>query len=231
MSDNNDGQEGQNGSSEAKRRFPAPRPRGATLTNMPAIKEEIAADEPRRPSSSSQSAPRPAAPRPRPSASQQSTQPQGRPQARPHSAQRPAGSAPRQGGQPLVRPTPKAKVRKARLLISKVDPWSVLKMSFLLSVALGIMLVVCAVTLWSMMDLTGIFERVNDLARQILGDDGPGGSFQIEEMVTVGQIASFATIIAVVNVVLLTVISMLAAVLYNLSASLVGGIGLTLTDD
>ena len=48
---------------------------------------------------------------------------------------------------------------------------------------------------------------------------------------TVGQVASFATIIAVVNVVLLTVLSMLAAVLYNLSASLVGGIGVTLTDD
>ena len=34
-----------------------------------------------------------------------------------------------------------------------------------------------------------------------------------------------------INVVLLTVLSMLGAVLYNLSASLVGGIGVTLTDD
>lgn len=221
MSDSNDAQEGLTGSSEAKRRFPAPRPRGATLTNMPAIKEEIATEPPRSSAASSQTAPRPAAPRPRPSTGQQP--------ARPQSGPRPAGGG--RSGQPLVRPTPKAKVRKARLLISKVDPWSVLKMSFLLSVALGIMLVVCAVTLWSMMDLTGIFDRVNDLARQILGTDGPGGAFQIEEMVTVGQIASFATIIAVVNVVLLTVLSMLAAVLYNLSASLVGGIGVTLTDD
>ena len=221
MSDTNDAQEGPAGSSEAKRRFPAPRPRGATLTNMPAIKEEIATEPPRSSAASSQAAPRPAAPRPRPSAGQQP--------ARPQAGPRPAAGA--RAGQPLVRPTPKAKVRKARLLVSKVDPWSVLKMSFLLSVALGIMLVVCAVTLWSMMDLTGIFDRVNDLARQILGTDGPGGAFQIEEMVTVGQIASFATIIAVVNVVLLTVLSMLAAVLYNLSASLVGGIGVTLTDD
>ena len=45
------------------------------------------------------------------------------------------------------------------------------------------------------------------------------------------QIASFATIIAVVNVVLLTVLSTLSAVLYNLSSALVGGIGVTLTDD
>lgn len=121
-------------------------------------------------------------------------------------------------------------MRKARLLVSKVDPWSVLKMSFLLSVALGIMTVVCAVTLWSAMDITGIFDRVNDLAVQILGTEGAAG-FAVEELVTVGQIASFATIIAVVNVVLLTVLSTLSAVLYNLSSALVGGIGVTLTDD
>lgn len=216
MSESNDGQTSQTGASEAKRRFPAPRPRGATLTNMPAIKEEIAPA----PQNAGAPGPRPSAPRPRPS--------QGRPVARPQPAARPATG---RQAQPLVRPTPKAKVRKARLLVSKVDPWSVLKMSFLLSVALGIMLVVCAVTLWSMMDLTGVFDRVNDLAGQILGGNGDAGGFQLQELVTVGQIASFATIIAVVNVVLLTVLSMLAAVLYNLSASLVGGIGVTLTDD
>ncbi|GAA4834686.1 hypothetical protein GCM10023354_12930 [Garicola koreensis] len=130
-----------------------------------------------------------------------------------------------------MRPTPKAKVRKARLLVSKVDSWSVLKMSFLLSVALGIMTVVAAVTLWSAMDITGIFDRVNDLAVQVLGSEGAGDGFAVEELVTVGQIASFATIIAVVNVVLLTVLSTLASVLYNLSSALVGGIGVTLTDD
>jgi hypothetical protein len=216
VSEINDGRTSQNGASEAKRRFPAPRPRGATMTNMPAIKEEIAPA----PQTARSAVPKPTAPRPRPH--------QGRPTARPQPGGRPATS---RQAQPLVRPTPKAKVRKARLLVSKVDPWSVLKMSFLLSVALGIMLVVCAVTLWSMMDLTGVFDRVNDLAGQVLGGNGDAGGFQLQELVTVGQVASFATIIAVVNVVLLTVLSMLAAVLYNLSASLVGGIGVTLTDD
>nr|WP_243728881.1 DUF3566 domain-containing protein [Nesterenkonia sphaerica] len=215
MSESKDGRSGQTGAAEAKRRFPAPRPRGATMTNMPAIKEEIATA----PQSAGHSTPKPAAPRPRP---------QGKPTARPQPGPRPGSG---RQAQPLVRPTPKAKVRKARLLVSKVDPWSVLKMSFLLSVALGIMLVVCAVTLWSMMDLTGVFDRVNDLAGQILGGNAEAGGFQLQELVTVGQVASFATIIAVVNVVLLTVLSMLAAVLYNLSASLVGGVGVTLTDD
>ncbi|MBV1781188.1 DUF3566 domain-containing protein [Paeniglutamicibacter sp. ABSL32-1] len=157
---------------------------------------------------------------------------------RPAAAQRPAGTprpgAPRPAGaaqgrpQQLVRPAPKAKVRKARLLISKVDPWSVLKMAFLLSVALGIVTVVASVVLWSVLDLTGIFESINGLLREIIGSET---GFDLMEIASLGQVASFATIIAVVNVVLLTALSMLSAVLYNLSSTLVGGIGVTLTDD
>lgn len=151
------------------------------------------------------------------------SRPTGNGPARP---QRPAQRPSQQG---LVRPAPKAKVRKARLLVSKVDPWSVLKMAFLLSVALGIVTVVGAVVLWTVMDLTGIFDQVNDLLAQVLGSEG--GSFTVQQLISLGQVASFATIIAVVNVVLLTALSMLAAVLYNISSTLVGGIGVTLTDD
>lgn len=218
MSESNGDRGSQPGSSQGKGRFPAPRPRASEPTEtISATSATTTVPRPRPSAPSSGGAQRPAGP-PAPQ-----SRPAGRPQPRPG-----------QGGRPpaqLVRPTPKAKVRKARLLVSKVDPWSVLKMSFLLSVALGIMTVVCAVTLWSAMDLTGIFDRVNDLASQVLGAEGGGAAFAVEELVTVGQVASFATIIAVINVVLLTVLSMLSAVLYNLSASLVGGIGVTLTDD
>ena len=120
--------------------------------------------------------PRPAGQRPS-SSRPAGTSPRGPQQrtagARP--AQGPAGQRPGGGKAPqkgLVRPAPKAKVRKARLLVSKIDPWSVLKMAFLLSVALGIVTVVGAVVLWTTMDLTGIFDRVNDLMAQVLGSEG-----------------------------------------------------------
>lgn len=172
-----------------------------------------------------------------------------RPQQRP-AAQRPAvpGQRPAQGRPPagqasqrsaqgrsaqaqpgLVKPAPKAKVRRARLLVSKVDPWSVLKMAFLLSVALGIVTVVAAIVLWTVLDLTGIFDQVDSLLGTLAGSEG--GGFELKKVASLGQVASFATIIAVVNVVLLTALSMLSAVLYNISATLVGGIGVTLTDD
>ena len=160
-----------------------------------------------------------------------------RPQVQPGQGQRPAegqrpasaGQRPAQGGPGLVKPAPKAKVRRARLLVSKVDPWSVLKMSFLLSVALGIVTVVAAIVLWTVLDLTGIFDQVDSLLGTLAGSEG--GGFELKKVASLGQVASFATIIAVVNVVLLTALSMLSAVLYNISATLVGGIGVTLTDD
>jgi len=129
----------------------------------------------------------------------------------------------------LVKPAPKAKVRRARLQVSRVDPWSVLKMAFLLSVALGIITVVAAIVLWTVLDLTGLFGQINTLMNDIQGSEG--GAFDVKKFASLGQVASFAMIIAVVNVVLLTALSMLSAVLYNISATLVGGIGVTLTDD
>ncbi|NKX50956.1 hypothetical protein HER39_10345 [Arthrobacter deserti] len=155
--------------------------------------------------------------------------------ARNGSAQRPAAAQPGPAQRPaagnggLVRPAPKAKARRARLLVSKIDPWSVLKMAFLLSVALGIVAVVASIVLWTTLDITGIFNRVNDLLTEIAGSEG--GGFDLRSYASLGQVASFATIIAVANVVLLTALSMLCAVLYNISATLVGGIGVTLTDD
>jgi hypothetical protein len=168
---------------------------------------------------------RPAQPGQRPFQGQQGQQGQ-----RPAPAgQRPAQGAQGQGTPGLVKPAPKAKVRRARLLISKVDPWSVLKMAFLLSVALGIVTVVAAIVLWTVLDLTGIFDQVDSLLGTLAGSES--GGFELKKVASLGQVASFATIIAVVNVVLLTALSMLSAVLYNISATLVGGIGVTLTDD
>ncbi|MFJ3957321.1 DUF3566 domain-containing protein [Arthrobacter sp. NPDC090010] len=165
-----------------------------------------------------------AAPASRPTSPKVSAAPQ--PQAR--TAQAPAGQKPAAAAG-LVKPAPKAKVRRAKLMISKVDPWSVLKMSFLLSVALGIVTVVAALVLWTVLDLTGIFNQVNKLVGDVAGSES--GGFDLRKVASLGQVVSFSTIIAVVNVVLLTAISTLSAVLYNLAATLVGGVGVTLTDD
>ena len=128
----------------------------------------------------------------------------------------------------LVRPAPRAKVRRARLVVSKVDSWSVLKLAFLLSVALGIITVVASLVLWVVLSLTGLFDGINEMLAML---GGSAGETNIKEFLSVGNVALFATVISVANVILLTVLSVLAALLYNIAAALIGGIGVTLTDD
>jgi hypothetical protein len=114
-----------------------------------------------------------------------------------------------------------------RLTVSRVDPWSVMKLAFLLSVAIGIALVVAAGMLWSILDGMGVFADLSDVIGQILGDP----AFSLEDYVGFSQVLSLATVVAVVDVVLLTAIATLGSFLYNLSSALVGGLHVTLSDD
>ncbi|MEX3599015.1 DUF3566 domain-containing protein [Kocuria carniphila] len=141
----------------------------------------------------------------------------------------PAAKKPQnQSNKGLVRPAPRAKVRRARLVVSKVDTWSVLKLAFLLSVALGIITVVASLVLWLVLNLTGLFDGINEMLSMLGGNVG---GTDIKEFLSLGNVALFATIISVVNVILLTALSVLGALLYNIAAALIGGIGVTLTDD
>ena len=151
---------------------------------------------------------------------------------KPATTSSPKKSKPQQNGKTsgkgLVRPVPRAKVRRARLVVSKVDTWSVLKLAFLLSVALGIITVVASLVLWLVLDLTGLFQGINELL-SMLGGSAEGAD--IKKFLSLGNTALFSTLISVVNVILLSALSVLGAILYNIAASLIGGIGVTLTDD
>ena len=139
-------------------------------------------------------------------------------------AKRPAGSANR----PLVRPAPRSKVRRAHLTVAKIDLWSIAKLVFLLSVAVGIVTVVATVILWLVFEVTGIFDGINSILSML---SSQGNAVQITDYLSLGQVAVYATILSVLNVVLLTLLGIIAGFLYNIAAKLVGGIGVTLTDD
>nr|WP_282442677.1 MULTISPECIES: DUF3566 domain-containing protein [unclassified Micrococcus] len=114
-------------------------------------------------------------------------------------------------------------------MLSRIDPWSVLKLAFLLSVALGILTVVASVALYSLADVTGVFEKVNGILGTVLGVEA--GRFTVQSLAPLSTVTSLATVLSVLNVILLTALATVFALLYNLCASLVGGIGVTLTDD
>jgi len=131
---------------------------------------------------------------------------------------------------PVGGPVPSGAPRRVRLAVSRVDPWSVMKLSFLLSVAVGIMIVVATVAAWTMIDNLGVFASVDQLIREVLGAES-AEKLNIMQYVTFDRFVSGATLIAVVDVVLLTALSTIGAFLYNITAALVGGLHLTLTDE
>jgi Transmembrane domain of unknown function (DUF3566) len=119
--------------------------------------------------------------------------------------------------------------RKVRLTLSRVDAWSVAKMGFLISVAVGIAFVVMIAVLWMILDGMGVFSDIDRTVRTVLGETG--SSFDLMQYVGFSRVVSLATVIGVVDVFLLTALSTLGAFLYNICSALVGGLQLTLTDD
>ncbi|GAB3441501.1 hypothetical protein GCM10027517_17630 [Phycicoccus ginsengisoli] len=127
------------------------------------------------------------------------------------------------GGVPGVRQ------RRVKLTVSRIDPWSAMKMSFLISVALGIAGVVMVAVLWMILSGMGVFSEINRLVGTVFSDSQ--NPFNIMDFLGFGRVLSLSIVIGVIDVILLTALSTLGAFLYNVCSSLVGGIQLTLTDD
>lgn len=119
--------------------------------------------------------------------------------------------------------------RKVRLAIARLDPWSVMKLSFLMSVATGIMLVVATWVFWYALNDLGVFTSIDELISGIVGQES--ADFDLLQYLARDKVMSVATLIAVIDVVLLTALATIGAFLYNIVAALVGGIHMTMSDD
>ncbi|MEV7414414.1 DUF3566 domain-containing protein [Streptomyces sp. NPDC089919] len=122
------------------------------------------------------------------------------------------------------------RTRKARLRVAKADPWSVMKVSFLLSIALGICTIIAASVLWMVMDAMGVFSTVGGTISEATGSN-EGNGFDLQSFLSLPRVLIFTSVIAVIDVVLATALATLGAFVYNLSAGFVGGVELTLAED
>jgi hypothetical protein len=120
--------------------------------------------------------------------------------------------------------------RRARLRLTRIDPWSVMKTSFLLSIALGIVIVVSVLMVWSVLGAADVWSSINQTVQDVVGGQD-ASTFDIEDYLGTRRVVGFTMIVAAVDVVLVTAICTLGAFLYNMSASLLGGIEVTLAED
>ncbi|MEE6266509.1 DUF3566 domain-containing protein [Streptomyces diastatochromogenes] len=146
----------------------------------------------------------------------------------------PTGGAETGAGQSVRKPRTGAstapRTRKARLRVARTDPWSVMKVSFLLSIALGICTVVAVAVLWMVMDAMGVFSTVGKTISEATGS-AEGGGFDLQSFLSLPRVLLFTSVIAVIDVVLATALATLGSFIYNLSAGFVGGVELTLAED
>ena len=59
--------------------------------------------------------------------------------------------------------------KRARLYVTRIDPWSVTKAAFMLALAIGIVIVVAVAALWWVLDVTGVFVTVSRTFDEVLG--------------------------------------------------------------
>ncbi|MCF4120455.1 DUF3566 domain-containing protein [Antribacter sp. KLBMP9083] len=148
-----------------------------------------------------------------------------------------AGGVPRPGAVPPGAPQPQsgqlprvpAGPRRVRLAVSRVDPWSVMKLAFLLSVAVAIMVVVATGVFWSVLNSLGVFVRVEEFVANAIGPQYDVTN--LTQYFEMNRWLSLATLVAICNIILTTALATLMAFLYNITAALVGGVHMTLTDD
>ncbi|WP_435741766.1 DUF3566 domain-containing protein [Nocardioides sp. SYSU DS0663] len=120
--------------------------------------------------------------------------------------------------------------RRARLRLTRVDPWSVMKTAFLLSIAFGVVTVVSVFMVWSVLGAADVWESINRTVQDVVGGE-QAGTFDIEDYLGTSRVLGFTMLVAAIDVVLLTAVATLAAFLYNMAAALLGGVEVTLAED
>ncbi|HUS20451.1 MAG TPA: DUF3566 domain-containing protein [Aeromicrobium sp.] len=115
------------------------------------------------------------------------------------------------------------------LRLVRVEPYSVTRLAFVVSVALMIVTTVAAASFWMVLSITGVWSEINQNVAALLSDDS--ASFDIRDYLGFTRMVGGTLIVSGINVILMTALATVGAHLFNLAAALLGGVEATFTDD
>jgi hypothetical protein len=124
-----------------------------------------------------------------------------------------------------VQPTSGA--RSARLYLTHVDPWSVMKQAFLLSMALAVIILAASATLWIALESAGVIDAITRTATDVGGDSAAS----VTSYLSLGKVMGGSLVLAGIETVLVTALATLFAFLYNLAVGIGGGLEITLSEE
>jgi hypothetical protein len=119
--------------------------------------------------------------------------------------------------------------RQAHLTLARVEPWSVMKFSFVVSVVAFVILFVAIAVLYMALSGLGVFTSLQHTVSTITSSQGSSGT-NISKWFSASRILGYTGMLGAFNIVLITAMSTIGAVVYNLIAHTVGGVEITLRE-
>ncbi|UGT40486.1 DUF3566 domain-containing protein [Nocardia yamanashiensis] len=113
---------------------------------------------------------------------------------------------------------------RATVQLRHIDPWSTLKVSLVISVAMFFVWMLAVGLLYLVLEGMGVWERLNSTFTDMVSDSSSSA------LIDAGTVFGYAGVIGLINVVLLTALSTVGVFVYNQCTDLVGGIQVTLAD-
>ncbi|MFF5111289.1 DUF3566 domain-containing protein [Streptosporangium sp. NPDC000509] len=121
--------------------------------------------------------------------------------------------------------------RKAHLVLRRVEPWSAMKFSFVVSLVCFVVLFIAVAALYMVLSSLGVFENIIQTVTQLTTADGNAtNGVDIASWFEPVRILGYTALIGAVNVVLITALATLGAVIYNIASDLVGGVEVTFSE-
>jgi hypothetical protein len=153
---------------------------------------------------------------------------------KPRSRQSPRQSRTRRPQLPPARPLPQgpagaAGTRKAQLVLARVEPWSVMKFSFLISLVGWVILFVAVALIYVVLSKLGVFTSIEHTVTLVTSSKGNPGT-NAAAWFAASRVLGYTMLAGFINVILITALATVGAVVYNLVTNLGGGIEVTLKE-
>ncbi|KAA9106292.1 DUF3566 domain-containing protein [Microbacterium rhizomatis] len=115
--------------------------------------------------------------------------------------------------------THKTSAKQVRLRLVYIDFWSAVKLSFLAAVAVAIVTVVTFFLVYTVIQTTGLVDKVDEFFQSF-----SDGGVSIQTFIGLPQVMAFAAIVAILNLIVITVLGAVLAGIYNLAVKVTGGL-------
>jgi hypothetical protein len=132
-------------------------------------------------------------------------------------------------GGPAKTPAASARTRRADLVLARLEPWSVMKFSFLMSLVAWVVLFVAVAFLYFILSSLGVFTSLQHTLSSVTSSSSSSG-MKLSQWFSASRILGYTMLLGAVNIVLITALSTVGAMIYNLVTHLGGGIEVTLRE-